>query len=213
MFSTNLLLPVLLSFKQILQPRKKTLLASLLQKMYEFTITHYRLITLLFLIVFVAALYGISKIKMDTNILHYIDQDYQIRKSFNKIDSVFGGTLPLEMLVTSNYEDVEENIILIDSLSTKIRKDKLIGSTISIVDILKFIDTSRPIEDKNFLLPFSFKEKKFPPAIWKVISKSNIGSNFVSIKDTCIYFRISCRVKSVGSDKLKSLLDRLELLQ
>ena len=211
MFSTNLLLPILLSFKQILQPRKKTLLMSLLQKMYEFTISHYRLITLSFLMVFVAALYGISRIKMDTNILNYIDQDYQIRKSFNKIDSVFGGTLPLEILVTSNFENVEKNIILIDTLSAKIRNDKLIGSTISIVDILKFIDSSRPIEDPNILIPFSFTEKKFPAAIWNVISKSDIGSNFVSIKDTCIYFRISCRVKSVGSDKLKSLLDRLEL--
>lgn len=79
------------------------------------------------------------------------------------------------------------------------------------MDILKFIDSSRPIEDNNVLIPFSFTEKKYPAAMWKLISKSEIGSNFVSIKDTCIYFRISCRVKSVGSDKLKSLLDRLEL--
>lgn len=211
MFNANVLLPVLLSFKESLPPLENTLFKSILPRMCEYTIVHYRLIIFSFLVVLIVTLYGISKIKIDTNILDYFDQDYQIRKSFNKIDNVFGGTLPLEIIVTSDYNNVEDDIAFIDSLSKRIGDDKLIGSTLSAVDILKFVEYSKPEIDENIIIPFSFEEKKFPNSIWKTISKSDLGSNFVSIKDTLIYFRISCRVKSVGSEELKSLLNRLKL--
>jgi predicted RND superfamily exporter protein len=126
------------------------------------------------------------------------------------MDNEFGGTLPLEIILTCNYDNVDKDIDLIDSLSSRISKENLIGNTNSVVDILKFIDSSGPIEDDNIFIPFSFREKIFPSSIWKTISKSKIGKNFVSVKDSIIYFRINCRVKSVGSDELKSLLVRIE---
>ena len=210
-FNANILLPALLSFKESLPPLKNNLFKSILPKMCEYTIVHYRFIIFSFLVVLIVALYGISKIQIDTNILDYIDQDYQIRKSFKKIDNVFGGTLPLEIIVISDYNNADKDIAFIDSLSKRIRYDKLIGSTLSAVDILKFIEYSKPETDENIIIPFSFEEKKFPISIWETISKSDLGSNLVSINDTTIYFRISCRVKSVGSDELKSLLNRLKL--
>ena len=210
MFNTNVVLPALLSFRKISSKERVNLFSLFLNKICEFTIARYKLIIFLFSIALVAAVYGIINIKTDTNILDYIDEDYQIRKSFNKIDNEFGGTLPLEIILISNYDSVDKDIDLIDSLSSKINKENLIGNTNSVVDILKFIDSSRPTEEDNIFIPFSFREKIFPSSIWKTISKSEIGKNFVSVKDSIIYFRINCRVKSVGSDELKSLLFRIE---
>ncbi len=207
----NMILPALLSYKRNLPSRETVFLKSFLYRMCSITIRHHKLILLLFLGVLLGALYGFVNMKTDTNLLNYISSEHQLRKSFNKIDSVFGGTLPLELIVQSPYDEAGENLLFIDALSEGIRSEKLAGSIISINDLLKFIDKSRPEKDISGSVPFSFDTRNYPSSFWRSLAKSKQGRNFISLRDSTIYFKVSCRIKSAGSDELSSLLKRVKL--
>ena len=211
MFSTNILLPALLGFKKPLHSRKIVSGRSFLTGMCDFTIANNKIIISFFLLITGFSVYGITRISMDTNLLNYIDKDIQIRKSFDEIDKVFGGTLPLEIIVSSKVANVENNIAYVDSLSKRIGNEKIVGSVLSVTEILKSIDNSKPTGKKDISIPYSYKEKIFPASLWKSIGRSGAGSNFVTLKDSMIYFKISCRIKSVGSERLKTLLNNLNL--
>ena len=85
--------------------QKKHLLAHAMDRLGEFVLKREKLILLVTLIVVVAAVTGIPRITTESNMIDFFPEDSNIRISDALMAERFGGSNPIQMLITGNLKD------------------------------------------------------------------------------------------------------------
>jgi len=110
----------------------------------EITTTHYRPILIAFIILTTLTIWGMSRLRFETNFASYMPEHIQLKKDILFIDENLGGTIPFVMLIQA--KDANHDFTHPDSLKllSKIQKDLLhdmdhFSSAFSLADYFKEI--------------------------------------------------------------------------
>lgn len=153
--------------------------------------------------------FGISKIKTTGNLTSDLPSKDPLKLDMMFLEKNFGGSIPFEIMI--NYKtkgrlfSATNNTTLekVDSVQQLINKDSLFSKSISVVDLVKFINMSYYGNDTNSFTLFSNNEKG---RIKKYIDQfnlnnpSNQGMSMKELVDTAsTILRIRCQIKDLGS--------------
>ncbi len=115
---------------------------------------HYKKILLLFAVLCISLVYGITQVEVNTNILLAFGERVKVFNDFLFVDKTMGGTSNFEVLLESEKADGIKNVRFLKTLE-KIqqfvdRQDYVVKKTISIVDLTKDINSSLHNSDKAY---------------------------------------------------------------
>lgn len=149
---------------------------------------------------FIIGLIGILKLKSDTNHLEYIDEDTDLRKSYQFLDEKFGGTLPIEIVIYIPRMERTNLLEKIESVKLGLINERLVGSIISPSDYLDYIFKQSPaflnyVKNQNDILIY--------------LAKNNYLKNWINLSSDSLYVRMNCLVKVSGSHELEILLSKI----
>lgn len=147
----------------------------------------------------VIGLIGILNLKSDTNHLKYIDEDTDLRKSYQFLDEKFGGTLPIEIAIHIPIKQRKNLLEKIDSIKLELIKENSVGSIISPSDYTDYII-------KQFPGNLSYFRNQNDFLIYLAIN--NYLKNWIILSSDSLYLRINCLVKVSGSHELEILLTK-----
>lgn len=128
----------------VLSSPRDGILSRSLTSLGTFTMANYRILLLLFIFLAGMTLWGISRIKFETNFANYLPEHIQLKQDIEFIDKNLGGTIPFVMLIQA--KDTEHDFTHPESLAliSKIQKDLLrdmdhFSSAFSLADYFKEI--------------------------------------------------------------------------
>jgi len=157
-------------------------------------------------VITIAALVGVSQLRVETNHLAYLSRDRAVTESFEFVDSSFGGVLPLEILVDVPREHSADAIPVVAALQDSLRALDGLGSVISAADFIVRAEQSKP-RGARHLRPALHLDRGYVPAqIWRLVTRPTAGGRYVEQTDSSITLRISCRAHIAGSDRLRLML-------
>lgn len=87
-------------------------------------------------IILLIAAWGIQYVQVDANPIHYYHENAPIRSDNDKINSTFGGSTQISVLVEGNMTD-PQTLRNVEQLENHLAKNNLVAQTGSIVDIIK----------------------------------------------------------------------------
>jgi len=163
---------------------------------------HSKTIVFVSIALLVISLIGILNLKSDTNHLKYIDEDTDLRRSYQFLDEKFGGTLPIEIAIHIPIKQRKNLLEKIDSVKLELIKESAVGSIISPSDYLDYII-------KQFPDNLSYFGNKNDILIY--LAKDNYLKNWIILSSDSLYFRINCLVKVSGSHELEILLTKFHI--
>ena len=161
--------------------------------------------------------YGITKIKTTGNLTSDLPSKDPLKLDMMFLEKNFGGSIPFEIMI--NYKSkgrlfsATNNTTLekVDSVQQLLNKDSLFSKSISVVDLVKFVNMSYYGNDTNSFTLFSNNEKG---RIKKYIDQfnlnnpSNQGMSMKELVDTSsTILRIRCQIKDLGSYEVLSYRD------
>jgi predicted RND superfamily exporter protein len=170
-----------------------------------------RRVYLIFGIVILVSIFGITLIKRTGYILDDVPHHTKIYKDLKFLEKNFHGAYPLEIVIKSNDTlsgiDLVYQIQKLDSLQTRLRKYPELSRSMSIADASKFLYQaySRGNPD-NYKLPPDFKTYE---TIFKRLPKlkNNLMSAFVDSTNTIT--RVSLNIEDIGTNRMEELLPKI----
>lgn len=217
MLLSNFFLPAMLkviSWRGIPEKKhiKDTTLEKICFKIKDSVLNRSGLFVIVVSAVILLAGFGILYLKVETNHLKYLANNQEVTNSFNFIDSSFGGVLPLEILVESTNKNAPQAINDILDFEKIIRSDEEIGIVISVADFMYSMEFAKD-KRRGLFKPQLYLEKNvISKEIWNKAGGVSGYGNFLIQDDSMTTIRISCRVKLSGSNKLHSLLNRVNVI-
>ncbi|MEJ2194189.1 MAG: MMPL family transporter [Ignavibacteriaceae bacterium] len=160
---------------------------------------HSKTIIFVSTVLLVIGLIGILNLKSDTNHLKYVDEDTDLRRSYQFLDEKFGGTLPIEIVIHNPIKQRKNLLEKIASVKLELIKESSVGSIISPSDYLDYISKQFP----GNLIFFGNQND-----ILIYLAKDNYLKNWINLSSDSLYLRINCLVKVSGSHELEILLTK-----
>ncbi len=96
-----------------------------LQNICNFTVAHHRAIFAVLILIFVFSIYGMFRLKFETNTMNYLPESNTIRQDITFIEENMGGTIPFVMLFQAKnpHKDFThyESLKILDEIQTHLR--------------------------------------------------------------------------------------------
>ncbi len=172
---------------------------------------HFKKIIILFTLLSILLVYGITKVEVNTNILLAFGDRVKVFHDFMFVDKIMGGTNNFEVLLESKKADGIKNIRFLKTLE-KIqqfadKQDYVVKKTVSIVDLTKDINCSLHNNDKAYYkLPSSDNEISQSILLYEFYGGDKIGM-FVSPELSSA--RLTVYVQTADSKIYKKFYDAL----
>ncbi len=130
-------------------------LTKILLKIGNFTTSSYKVISIVFIIIILIAVFGVGRITYETKLSTYLHDDNQIRLDMEFIRNNLGGTLPLILLFQAKSGDYDfthpASLRLLEEIQGGlVAKFNHITSSFSIVDYYKEINEAFNNGDKKY---------------------------------------------------------------
>ncbi len=169
------------------------------------------------IILLIIGFFGVSKIKTTGNLTSDLPKNDPLKLDMQFLEKNFGGSIPFEIMI--NYRkkgrlfSATNNTTLerVDSVQQVINQDTIFSKSISVVDLVKFVNMSYYGNDTLSYTLFSNNEKG---RIKKYIDQfnlnnpSNQGMSMKELVDTnSTIIRIRCQVKDLGSYEILNYRD------
>ncbi|MEM6710439.1 MAG: MMPL family transporter, partial [Pseudomonadota bacterium] len=109
-----------------------------------------QVVFLLFLVASLAAGYGASQLKIETNTIQDLPEDYPIRVAFEQVDRRMGGSMSIELVVDSGRENGIKDLAFlqaVDRLQDFLSKHPRVVQTSSVLDQIK--QMNRAVHDDD----------------------------------------------------------------
>ena len=176
---------------------------------------HRKSVFLIFTVVFLASIYGLTKIKSVSYIVDDVPSESSLMKDLKFFEKNFSGVMPLEIVVDTKMKRGVQNINTlkkVDNLEKFLSDKDYVSSPISIVSFVKasrqayynnnpFYYSMPNNRDKNFILRY------IADGYQNNISEDNISKSFVDSVGQKI--RISLNIADLGSLKLDSIVNNV----
>ncbi|MCB0478319.1 MAG: MMPL family transporter [Crocinitomicaceae bacterium] len=159
------------------------------------------------------SIWGITKVEATGNLTGDLPSDDPIVTDLKKIESVFHGSIPFEILI--NYK--EKNRLLkkstlkkVEELQDTLSKNPLFSKSLSVVDFVKWINMSFYNNDPTkYVIPKSSDKKYLSEYIENMNTKSNQKNNPFSLDelvDTAeTTMRVRLQMKDIGSYEIAEI--------
>jgi predicted RND superfamily exporter protein len=135
---------------------------SLLSRLGEMCVRRGKIIAILGGVLLVISAVGISRIRVNNNMVHWFKFNSAVRTADRVMDQHLGGTSTAYLVVQSPIENAMKDPVMlheIEGLQKTLEKDPLVGKTLSVVDYLKWINRVLHNDDPSFYrIPDSAKE-------------------------------------------------------
>ncbi len=136
--------------------------ASLLSRLGEICVRRGKIIAILGCVLLVISAVGISRIRVNNNMVHWFKFNSAVRTADRVMDQHLGGTSTAYLVVQSPNENAMKDHVLlreIEGLQRTLEKDPLVGKTFSVVDYVKWINRALHNDDPSFYrIPDSSQE-------------------------------------------------------
>lgn len=135
--------------KDSMQPQQD----SLLNRMTDWLLTNKKKVFITTAIIIVLAIGGISRVWINSSFLDNFEKDSDIVLTDAFVNSKFGGTSTLNVILEGDQEDVfkmPETLELIDRMQTETMKLQEVGNSFSIADYLKRMNKVMNADDEAF---------------------------------------------------------------
>ena len=176
---------------------------------------HRKSVFLIFILIFLASIYGLTKIKSVSYIVDDVPSESSLMKDLKFFEKNFSGVMPLEIVVDTKMKRGVQNINTlkkVDNLEKFLSDKDYVSSPISIVSFVKasrqayynnnpFYYSMPNNRDKNFILRY------IADGYQNNISEDNISKSFVDSVGQKI--RISLNIADLGSLKLDSIVNNV----
>jgi predicted RND superfamily exporter protein len=173
-------------------------------------VNHSKMVVILSLVVVAFGLYGTSKVWLDTSFLANFEKDSKIVKTDEFVNTHFGGTSSLNVILSSQKDNKFKNpevLQTIDAMQQHILSDPVVGAAFSLTDFVKRMDTV--LNDQSTgLIPFDqdliaqylllFEFSGDPETIAQVVDYDYRTAN------------MTFQLKSDSSEKMKGIIDQIE---
>ena len=126
---------------------------SLLNRMTDWLLTNKKKVFITTAIIIVLAIGGISRVWINSSFLDNFEKDSDIVLTDAFVNSKFGGTSTLNVILEGDHEDVfkmPETLELIDRMQTETIKLQEVGNSFSIADYLKRMNKVMNADDEAF---------------------------------------------------------------
>lgn len=160
--------------------------------------------------------YGVSKIKTTGNLTSDFPDNDPLKKDMKFLENQFGGSIPFEIMI--NYKkkgrlfSVSNNTTLekVDSVQQLINQDTLFSKSISVVDLVKFVNMSYYGNDTLSYALITSEKGRIKKYIdqFNLNNPSNQGISMKELVDTnATILRIRCQIKDLGSFEILNYRD------
>ncbi|MFA5447818.1 MAG: MMPL family transporter [Sphaerochaeta sp.] len=176
---------------------------------------HPIIIVLIAFVVLVVGIWGTSKVWIDTSFLANFEQDSPIVQTDHFVNTKFGGTSTLNVILSSDEPDRfkdPELLSIINRMQTALEEDPMVGNTLALTTFIKLMNQvmteyevgSHSIPDSQelisqYLLLYEFSGD--PKALEQVIDYEYMTAN------------LTVQLKSDSSAQLKSILEIIDSYQ
>ncbi len=121
---------------------REDLFAAFLHRIGDVSSRYYRSIVIAMVVIFVVSIYGIYKIKFETNTMNYLPESNSIRRDITFIEENMGGTIPFVMLVQAKQDGKDfnnpESLRLINTIQEHMMKNiPQFSTSFSLADYFK----------------------------------------------------------------------------
>jgi len=136
--------------------------ASLLSRLGEICVQRGKLIAILGCVLLVISAVGISRIRVNNNMVHWFKFNSVVRTADRVMNRHLGGTSTAYLVVQSPDENAMKDPVMlreIEGLQRALEKDSLVGKTFSVVEYVKWINRALHNDDPSFYrIPESSQE-------------------------------------------------------
>ncbi|MCK4799148.1 MAG: MMPL family transporter, partial [Spirochaetes bacterium] len=160
-------------------------------------------------IILIFSIYFITRLNIDTYSIGMLGKNNRIFKDSQKIENSFGYYLPLEIMINTenNHEDSRiETLYNIEIFQEKLNGIKEIGTTLSIVDVIKelpvFINIQK--KSKNVLS----KKKIITKSILNVLKKNEYHKNFYNEEYNT--YKLTAFIKMGSARHFKTIIQDID---
>lgn len=182
-----------------------------MRAMHRYTTKNGRGIAIGALLFSVFALYGVSRISTNYNIMDNMPRGEKITEDFVFFEEMFAGFRPMEYAVfvkdgkkADDYDVLKE----IDKLETKLRANPHINSINSILMIYKSINQMMS-NNRSSAYEFPKSEKQFNKVKKFAEKVPEVSTDVLMSKDKT-KTRLACRMKDIGADSTQNIRHRLD---
>jgi len=201
-----------LSKKPVNADRGKTMLKQTLQWVAIFDIKNRWAIIIVSSVVFLFAVVGIFRMKVDSNFLSEFSDDVEIKHVTKRVDEVMGGTISYSYIFNTGKADgILEPAVLreIEALQAKADTMDIVMKTYSVVDLLKDVNKSLHDEDPAY---YKLPETSDEAAQYMLLYEMSGGDeleNYVTSNYKSANLEIRTKIADASAtEKLVADLDR-----
>lgn len=128
--------------------------------MSTFATKYRKQVIIIFLFAIISCLCLIPKVEVNTYPIEYLSHKFKVRQDHDVISKVMGNYLPYELIVKSDIPiDNLEKFTALETFQKRLQADHRIAQPISMVDVVKYLDTKLYGNGVDFKLPAN--EEKF----------------------------------------------------
>jgi len=172
------------------------------------TINHKKFIVLIFTLVSIVSVYGITRITVETDMLKFFKETHPLRQAYDFVEKRIGGYNPLEVVIEGEPDMLKSPDVLqkIDAFTREATKISMVARALSITDYLKA--ENQAIHEND---PSAFKIPDSPGLISKYFFFLE-GQNEIAQLITSDYSRtrVSLRLRAMSSTELINTIDKIK---
>ncbi len=184
----------------------------IIQNLINVTLNHRKLVYFVFAVIIGLGIYGVTLMKSTGYIVDDLPKHDPIYKDLKFFEKHFNGVMPLEILIDTKKKKGAFNTKTfkkIEKLEKSLSKYPELSRPMSMVDAIKFLRQAfYKGNPRKYSLPNNM-DKNF---IMAYASKFNDTGNLISsfVDSTHQIARINIQMKDIGTDKMKSLAEKIE---
>jgi len=150
--------------KRLRGKQKQGLFARAVNSYANFLVTNYKIIMLIIGIIIIVSVIGFPRIKLENNTINNFPEGHPARISYEHINKNFGGTTFLSIMIEGDSTGYIKNPYVLESmdkLETFLKKEKHVGSVMSLADFVKRINKVLHANNPKFnVIPKDTVEEK-----------------------------------------------------
>lgn len=168
---------------------------------------HGKKIVTLVIVISALAFLGLLKLDVATNHLYYFPESNPLRRSYQFVDEHFGGGLPLEILIKTSNDQMDQLITRLPDFENQLATLSGMGKVLSIYDALRFADKWKPYGSGIYI---DLERGLLPSGLWQKIANTKLGESFLHLQEQHSTFRVATRAHVAKSSLLSRLLRQIE---
>jgi uncharacterized protein len=220
---TVLLLPLMLNMWQPVSKKeaarieadetKISLIQKLLAKIEPFSYGFPKTVLLIFFVVTAFAVYGLTKVKVDSNMVELIKEGHPMRVAFDVVDEVMGGTQSMEIYLDFQKQDALKDpkiLNTMDKLQNYMEEThpRFVVKTDSLVNIVKnSYQVLNQDRQDMYIIP---QERKALHQTLFMFDSANPDDRQLMVTDEYDRGRIAVRLKNYGSIEYLAFFDDIQ---